>query len=172
MKVSVSKVDVQVEGDATEIREAMPSILGTHTTTDAPLALAAAPQEDSAALPPPVRAELEAADGLEVDEDVIRTVADVQIDPDATVADVPDAPVPADGYEPVENWQQVPTSRRVWGSNSTLHVATEPNGLELYCSHEVGGLRRQRNWSPVPLSIAKVCGSCNREIKRRHRKDH
>lgn len=156
MKLTVSKVDVQVEGEASEIREALPAVLAAN----APAALPAPVFDDAPLM-------LEAGDTPATEvveaEELIRTAADHVIDPDAIVEDVPDAPVPSGGYD---DWRAVPTSRRVWGSGGTptLHVATEPEGLDLFCSHTVGGLRRARNWSPVPMSLAAVCQSCNRHI--------
>jgi hypothetical protein len=166
MKITVKRTetDVEVEGEAHEIREAVPAILAN--ATPAPGTELAPPAASPLAL--------EAGDddvvveGEAVD-DRIRTAADIQIDPDETMPDVPDAPVPSRGYQPEEEWQQVPTSRRVWGANSTLHIAREPGGLDLYCSHTVGGTRRPRNWKPVPYVTAKVCGSCNGAIVREAR---
>lgn len=169
MKITVNKTDVQVEGEAHEIREALPAVLGLEQSGASPAIVPVSGMLAPAGESAPLELEAPAVVDVEPAEPMIRTATDIAIDPDATAPDVANAPVPSGGYQPEEEWQQVPTSRRVWGANSTLHVATEPNGMDLYCGHVVGGLRRPRNWWPVPLRTAKVCGSCNRAIVREAR---
>lgn len=165
MKVTVTKTttDVTVEGEASEIREAMPSILhGAEPATptavtgggsSAPLELEAAPPVTT---PPPAPAA--------VVDDLLPHERVAAMDDWKPVAAEP-ADVPTRRFD---RWEDVPVAHRVWNATKAVcHVSRTPNEpSDTYCGVDVGMFRDP---NLEPLGGATVCGNCNRRIEEANR---
>jgi hypothetical protein len=170
MKASVKMLEL--DGDAGELA----MVLGAAFAPTAPVA---ADPVGSSVVVPVLAAGEPAAPALPAATDA--TVATVATE-DAEVAtpgwvddDLPalTAFVDEDGALPIEGfvrWDKVPTMRRVWSKGApTLHISREPDSLDPYCGHVLGGFQTPHDWTPIPFSTAHVCASCNRAIQREAR---
>lgn len=160
MKITVTKTDVEVEGEAYEIAEALPAIL-TPTITQIPASVSRSLNTiDASKVTPPAAAPQHR--DIELPHERVAAMESEWDDVAAPTG--PTSPTPTTR---LERFADVPMDRRVLGANGqTCHVAKTPNDPDdLYCGHGVGMARRR----PVPGIEPAVCGNCNRAIEREAR---
>lgn len=156
MKVNVIKLEV--EGEASEIREALPALL----TEPQPIALQPAVPTESAA-------------GI-VDVPVVPTPPKRTVDREQVAAELADVAYDIAGEgsltQPIDDWREIPVDYRWWGDTmQTCHIRKRP-GIDLaWCktAPDKIGHRRMANEMPPAESIAKVCANCNRRITEANR---
>lgn len=149
MKVTVTKTDVSVEGEATEIREAMPSILGV----DQPAAMVVQGDEPALLDAPEPPLSVQRREALQQPFHVSET----------GTAEVVNAATPILLDEKPRDWEDIPAELRVWNAiGTTCHIAKNPNDLYVtWCGADVG---RVRPADMEPRTQASPCGNCLRRM--------
>lgn len=173
MKITVTKttVDVDVEGDASEIREALPSILGVESSgamiaapaassEPEPAAVERAPEPEPAApIAPPTLVEVEPIDERRASQPApsepvggVRVMEELEGGPFELPGDIPAA------------W------RWVSANGMTCHIRTQPGVAVAMCPATPRQIGSRRLHDPeIPFKATEVCEGCNAALVRSRR---
>lgn len=166
MKLVVTQVNVTVEGEAAEIAEALPAVLGLNQPVNASISAVSQPVATvESAIPvvdPVADAEIVASSPARQVEHP--SVADMD-EPSADVIDLPARPTgpgSAMPTAPFEVWEDIPKDRLMLSRTKLgVHVAVTPNDpSRVFC----GAKLVQRIGVPPIIDDAEGCDSCNRQI--------